>query len=410
DSSDDKKTLNLSNLTGDSCSYNGSTLAPIRLRIGYHEHLIGYLSYVSRSKTSTLTSILCLAGVSCVLTIFFLTIVICLFLKLRQRQQHQTHQQKKSQLWSTTTSASTTGTSTDLTSAPYYQVYEQIGNSDTILRDGQDDWTRTSSNRTLLCPFHQQSISPPTSPSTIPFLTTITIDQEYLKQILIPKNIDKYETIENLYHSNRLESLNIFYSLLKLDTFSSAFIYQSLLNNSSYMDFIQCYLYVIRYNHQQLESFYLKNTLSSSSINNNDSIHHLSLIYFLSTIIHLTYTELYEYFHIFDDFIRILIDYLDSSPCDQLLSRSMRSLSYDTLLPIDIQYRSIQLQVDYDDFCTSKINVPVLDIDTIEQLRLKIVQYINVYQLESKIKPNDIELYLNQTNVCSTCSCNQQCQ
>ncbi|CAF0887075.1 unnamed protein product, partial [Didymodactylos carnosus] len=410
DVNNDRKTSNLLNSTSDSCSYNGSTLAPIHLRIGYREHLIGYLSYVPRSKTSTLATVLSLIGISCLITILLLIIVICLFLKLRQRQHGQTEQQKKSQLWSTTTSASTTETSTDLTTVPYYQVYEQIGNADTISRGGQDNWTRTSSNKTLLCQYHQQTIPTPTPspPSTIPFLTTIVLDQDHLKQILIPTNIDRYETVVNLHHPNRIESLRIFYSLLKSDTFSSAFIYQVLLNNSLYIDFIQCYLYVIRYDHHPLESFFLKNTSLSSSINTDNCIRHLSLTYFFSTLIHSTCTELHDYFHIFDDFIRILIDYLDSSPCDQLLSRSMRSLSYNTLLPIDIQYRSLQLQVDYDDLVTSRINVPVLDIDTIDQLRLKIVRYINAYQLESRIKPNDIELYLNQTNTCTTCSCNQE--
>ncbi|CAF1579992.1 unnamed protein product, partial [Didymodactylos carnosus] len=214
-------------------------------------------------------------------------------------------------------SVSTAGIPTDLTAAPYYQVYEQIGNNDTTLGERLDDWTRTNSNRTLLCLFHQQPISTPTLPSssTTQLLRIIVLDQEHLKQLLVPTNSDKYETVVNLYHLNRIESLNIFYSLLKLDGFLSAFIYQTLLNNSSYMD-----------------------------------------------LYNVIYIEIREYFHIFDDFIRILIDYL----------------------------------VDYDDFTTLRVNVPLSDIDTIEQLWLKIVRYINAYQLETRIKPDDVELYLNQ--------------
>jgi hypothetical protein len=49
---------------------------------------------------------------------------------------------------------------------------------------------------------------------------------------------------------------------------------------------------------------------------------------FFSTLFSQSKTELIIKFHFFDDFLRILIDFIDSSSCDKILNRSSHHQHY----------------------------------------------------------------------------------
>lgn len=162
------------------CTKYNSSMGPIRFRLGYREYLIGYLSYshYSTSKYSISTIIYISFG-SCLLTIIFLIFALCLYIKLKKYRKEKnlssikTNKENEKVLWSTTTSATT---------APYYQVYEQIPSSSSQ----QNTLTRAP---LMICPYHHHHYKQ--SYSTLSLikhssssLTTISIEHEQLKKLI----------------------------------------------------------------------------------------------------------------------------------------------------------------------------------------------------------------------------------
>ena len=156
--------------------------------------------------------------------------------------------------------------------------------------------------------------------------------------------------------------MELFYDLLHMKPFCQAFIDQLRMNDCQ--ELLQCYAYVFRYDAP------FSHTISSTR--------EKSLVQFFSTLFLHSKSELINHFHIFDDFLRILIDLIDSSPCDQVLHRSARSISPSSLLLFNIQYRSLQLTIHYENFL--RFQLPVLDCDTIDQIKQKILRYFNSYE------------------------------
>jgi hypothetical protein len=179
--------------------------------------------------------------------------------------------------------------------------------------------------------------------------------------------------------------MELFYDLLNMKPFSQAFIDQLALNNSS--DLIQSYVYLFRYTPENFKSFPLT--------------YENSFLQFFSTLFLQTKNELINKFHFFDDFLRILIDLIDSSPCDEILNRSCRSISSSTLLLYNIQYRSFQLTIDYEN--VFRFHIPVLDCDTMNQIKQKIIRYLNSYENTYRlIDYEQLDLLLPLLNI-STC-------
>ena len=176
-----RPSLSCPSFLSDDCSSFNSSIGPIRFRIGYREYLIGYLSYnrFLSAKYSMIT-ILSLVITSCLLTIAFLTLVLYLCLKCRPSKSARSSLATKTTddsngkpLWSTETSAST---------GPYYQVYEQISSSSSH----ENTLTRAP---LLFCPHYQEKrCTPPLMEQLqmgLSFLTTISVDDEQLRQILL---------------------------------------------------------------------------------------------------------------------------------------------------------------------------------------------------------------------------------
>ncbi len=354
----------------DDCTLFNSSVGPIRFRIGYREYLIGYLSY-TRSLSSTkysIITIITLIFASCLLTIAFLTLGLYLFYKFRKSKSKKdslsNSEQNVKQFWTTDTSAST---------GPYYQVYEQISS----LSSHENTLTRAP---LLLCPHYQEKrCTPPIMEQlqmSLSFLTTISIDDNQLKNLLFP--INKSSLIPHR------QSMELFYDLLNMKPFSQAFIDQLILNNS--FDLIQSYVYLFRYNPQYMKSF----SLTRENL----------FLKFFSTLFLQSKNDLINRFHFFDDFLRILIDLIDSSPTDQLLNRSIRSISSSTLLLSNIQYHSFQLTIDYENLF--RFHIPVLDCDTIDQVKQKIFRYFNSYENTYRlIEYEQIDLILPSLNISS---------
>ncbi|CAF1166098.1 unnamed protein product [Adineta steineri] len=331
----------------DDCTLFNSTIGPIRFRIGYREYLIGYLSYnrLLSSKYSIVT-IISLIFASCFITIAVLILGLYLFYKFRNIQSQKKTltikkniEQSEKQFWSTDTSAST---------GPYYQVYEQISSI------SSHENTLTRAPLLLTCPYYQEKRNTPPIMEqlqmSLSFLTTISIEDGQLTKLLFPTD-KKFSSI------HYRPSMELFYDLLNMKPFSQAFLNQLIENNSS--DLSQCYAYLFRYTPQHLQSL---------------NIFHQ----FFSTLFLQTKTDLINKFHFFDDFLRILIDLIDSSPCDELLHRSCRSISSSTLLLYNIQYHTFQLTIDYENFL--RFHLSVLDCDTINQIKQKIIRYLNSYE------------------------------
>ncbi len=300
-----------------------------------------------------------------------LTLGVYLCYKLRKSStpkgslsNRTTNDQHEKQFWSTDTSAST---------CPYYQVYEQISS----LSLHENTLTRAP---LLLCPYYQEKRSTPPIMEqlqmSLAFLTTISIENDQLKKLLFP--IEEFSSI------NHRPSMELFYDLLNMKPFSQAFIDQLILNNSS--DLIQSYIYLFRYTPQHFQSF--------------PSTREILFLKFFSTLFHRTKTELINQFHFFDDFLRILIDSIDSSPCDEILNRSSYSISSSTLLLSNIQYRSFQLTIDYEKFL--RFHISVLDCDTIDQVKQKIIRYLNSYENTYRLidYEQQLDLLLPSLNIC----------
>lgn len=354
----------------DDCTLFNSSIGPIRFRIGYREYIIGYLSYTrSLSPKISMITIISLIFASCLLTIALLTLGIYLFYKFRKSKSDKksasnrtNNQQMEKQFWSTDTSAST---------CPYYQVYEQISS----LSSHENTLTRAP---LLLCPYYQEKRSTPPIMEqlqmSLTFLTTISIENDQLKKFFYPKEFP-------LNYSR--QSMELFYDLLNMKPFSQAFIDQLILNNS--LDLLQSYVYLFRYTPQHFQSFPLKREIQ--------------FLKFFSTLFHQTKTELINKFHIFDDFLRILIDLIDSSPQDEILNRSYRSISSSTLLLYNIQYHSFQLTIDFENFL--RFHISVLDCDSIDQVKQKIIRYLNSYENTYRlIEYEQLDLVLPPLNLC----------
>ncbi|CAF1071922.1 unnamed protein product, partial [Adineta ricciae] len=353
----------------DDCTLFNSSIGPIRFRIGYREYLIGYLSY-SRSFTSkySFLTIIALICSSCLVTIALLILGLYLFYKFRKTKSPPSSltniERNDKQCWSTDTSAST---------GPYYQVYEQIS----CLSSHENTLTRG----TLLssCPYHQEKrLTPPIMEQlqmSLSFLTTLSVDDEQLKKLLFPA--------ENTFPSRHYRpSMELFYDLLHMAPFSQAFL-DKLLENDSF-DLLEAYVYLFRYMPANLHSF------------NN-------FFQFFSTLFFQNKKDLINKFHFFDDFLRILIDLIDSSPSDEILHRSSRSICPSTLLINNIQHCSYQLTIDYENFL--RFHLSVLDCDTINQVKQKIIRYLNSHENTYRLIDCDqLDLLLPTLNHCTCMS------
>ena len=342
----------------DQCTLSNSSIGPIRFRIGYREYLIGYLSYTRTNSSKT--SIILLILASSLLTIALLTLAIYLCYKFRKPPSKLSAKPEEhdKQFWSTDTSAST---------CPYYQVYEQISS----ISSHDNTLTRAP---LLLCPYYQDKRSTPPIQNHFPFLSTIAIDHEQLKRLFYLPECS----------SNVLRApMEFFYDLLHMKPFSQAFLDRLLEDNSP--ELLQIYLYLFRYTSQTSQTF--------------PNTRQISLTKFLSTLFQQSSEELTSQFHFFDDFLRILLDHLDSAPIDEILHRSTRSISSSTLLPLTIPYRTLQLTIDYEHFL--RFHLAVLDCDTLNQVKEKILRYFNTHENTHRlIDYEQLDLLFPPLNLC----------
>lgn len=168
--------------------------------------------------------------------------------------------------------------------------------------------------------------------------------------------------------------MELFYDLLGMTPFSESFIDHLIINNCN--DLYKYYFYIFRYNLLNQKLFPLTNEISYFKL--------------ISTFFFQTKTNLNEIFNLFDNLINCLINFLDSSPTDQLLNRSIRSLSSSTLLLIpNFQYNSIELIINYENLF--HFNLKVFDCDSIDQIKTKLISQLNSYE---KLSLNQIDLSL----------------
>jgi hypothetical protein len=175
--------------------------------------------------------------------------------------------------------------------------------------------------------------------------------------------------------------MELFYDLLGMTPFSEAFIDQLVVNNCN--DLFKYYFYIFRYNPSNLKSFPITREISFLKL--------------ISTFLFQSKSNLIELFHIFDKFLHSLIDFIDCGPCDQLLNRSMNSLSSSTLLLLPtLQYNPIDLSINYENLL--RFHLSVLDCDTIDQIKDKLIHYFNSYE---KTSHEQIDLLIPSLNLCS---------
>jgi hypothetical protein len=174
--------------------------------------------------------------------------------------------------------------------------------------------------------------------------------------------------------------MELFYDLLGMTPFSQAFIDQLIVNNND--DLYEYYSYIFRYNPFNLKTFPLTRRIAFLKL--------------ISTFFFQSKTNLIEIFHLFDNLINCLINLIDNSPCDQLLNRSMNSLSSSTLLILpNFQYNSFDLSINYENLL--HINLPIFDCDTIDQIKEKLIHYLNSYE---QISHEEIDFVLPIINNC----------
>jgi hypothetical protein len=177
--------------------------------------------------------------------------------------------------------------------------------------------------------------------------------------------------------------MELFFDLLHMKPFSQAFIDELLVTDSH--ELFHCYAYLFRGHVQQYQSFPMTRDLN--------------LFRFVGTLFHRTKSELIDHWHFFDDFLRILIDFIDASPVDQLLCRASNSISSDTLLLYPMQYRSFPLTFDYEHVL--RFQLAILDCDTIEQVKHKIVRYFNAHETTFRLVDNEhLDLVISSATVC----------
>lgn len=177
-------------------------------------------------------------------------------------------------------------------------------------------------------------------------------------------------------------SMILFYDLLNMKPFSEAFIGQLIKNNS--YDLMESFAYIFRYKPQNLTYF--------------PSTRENLFLKFFSKLFLQSKSELINKLHLFDDFLRILIDLIDSSPYDEILNLSNRSISSSTLLLNTIPYCNYELKINYEDLFHFHLNV--LDCDTIDKLKQKIIHYLNSNENTNRlIEYDEIDLLIPSTNL-----------
>jgi hypothetical protein len=183
--------------------------------------------------------------------------------------------------------------------------------------------------------------------------------------------------------------MELFYDLLGMTPFSEAFIDHLIINNGE--DLFKCYAYIFRYNPLNLKSFPLTREIS--------------LLKLISTFFFQSKTNLNEFFNLFDNLLNSLIDLIDCSPCDQLLNRSLNSLSSSTLLLLpNLEYNNFDLSINYENLL--RFNIRVFDCDTIDQIKEKLIHYLNSYEKTFRlIEYDQLDLGLSLSK---HCLCTQQ--
>jgi hypothetical protein len=282
------------------------------------------------------------------------TFGLCLCIKLRKPKEKTSslspikpNEENERGFWSTTTSAAA--------ARPYYQVYEQISSS----LSHQNTLTRAPLH---VCPYHhhhhhcKQDYSTLLLKMPMPPLTTLSIEHQQLKKLIFNSGI-KFNS------SNIRQSMELFYYLLGVTLFSEAFIDLLIVNNCD--DLSKYYCYIFCYNPLNLKTFPLT--------------HQIAFLRLISTLFFQSKTNL-----------------IDNSPCDQLLNRSMDSLSYSSLLILlNFPYKSFDLSISNENLL--HINLPVFDCDTIDQIEEKLIHYLNSYE---HISHKEIDLVLPSINNC----------
>ena len=181
--------------------------------------------------------------------------------------------------------------------------------------------------------------------------------------------------------------MELFYDLLHMKPFSQAFTDQLIEKNCS--NLFQSYIYLFRFHSQYYQSF--------------PWTRDVSLWKCTSSLLMKKKTDLIHQFHLFDDFLRILIDFLDSSPRDEILNRSSNSISSSTLLMFPLQYRSFPLTIDYENYF--RFHLSILDCDSIDQIKDKIIRYFNSNEKTTQRFDSDqLDLILPSTTIIGTSS------
>ena len=360
------------------CPLMNSSIAPIRFRIGFREYFLGYLSYISSSSFRySLLTIILFSLSSCLFTIVSLLVILCIYRKLKKSNKTtsslssvKANDETDRVLWSTTTMTSAVG------NGPYYQIYEQIPS----LSSHQNTLRKSS---VLLCPYHYHQ----ENQATLLFkrhLRTISIDDQQLKKLLFTSNTYSISfSNRSHYSSNLRQSMELFYDLLLIDPFRQAFVQQLIqMNNEELYEYSS---YIFRYD--------------SSFFNVLPSTRRLDFNKFISTLFLQSKRNVIEIFDSFDKLIDELIDFLDCSPCDEILNRSMKSLSSSTLLIIpQFEYHSIELSINYDNLFHFYLSV--FDCDTIDQISKKIIRHF--HSMEDLIHQEiDLCLPMRNSRLCS---------
>ena len=180
--------------------------------------------------------------------------------------------------------------------------------------------------------------------------------------------------------------MELFFDLLNLSPFRDVFLDQLLQSNCEKL--MICYLYLFRYDKQHLQYF--------SSINTISFFNFISTLYLRSDV------DLIRHFDPFDRLIHSIIDFLDSSPSDQILNRSFNSLSTRTILSVaHLNYKQLNLPIIYEN--SLRIDLGVFDCDTIEQVKQKLAHYLNSTQYQSQlINDNNLDvMMIPLPNLCS---------
>ena len=177
--------------------------------------------------------------------------------------------------------------------------------------------------------------------------------------------------------------MELFYELLLMNPFRQAFLEQLIhLNNDNLYEYSS---YIFRY-----DSFYFT-TLPSTR--------QLSFYKLISTFLLQSKRTLIETFIPLDKLIHQLIVFIDSSPCDQLLHRSMKSFSSSTLLFLPkFDYHSIELSINYENLF--HFHLPVFTCDTIDQITNKIIHHLHSIE-DTFDKDVDLGLPLRNSSLCS---------